>query len=91
SPVHYWVPSIAPSGMDFVTSDKYPAWKGHLLLGSLKFQYLNLCKMESNQVVSEEILIKGVGRLRNVKQAPDGFIYVAVEEPGKILKIVPVE
>ena len=82
-PVHYWVPSIAPSGMDFVTSDTYPGWKGHLLLGSLKFQYLNLCKLDGNQVVSEEILMKGVGRLRNVKQAPDGFIYVAVEEARK--------
>lgn len=89
SPVHYWVPSIAPSGMDFVKSDKYPSWNGHLLLGSLKFEYLNLCKLAGEQVVSEEILMKGVGRVRNVKQGPDGFVYVAVEGPGRIFRLVP--
>lgn len=89
SPVHYWVPSIAPSGMTFVSSDKYPEWKGHILLGSLKFQYLNLAKMDGNEVESEEILLKGIGRVRNVQEGPDGFIYVTVEEPGAVYRIAP--
>ncbi|MEM8895826.1 MAG: PQQ-dependent sugar dehydrogenase [Bacteroidota bacterium] len=88
-PFHYWVPSIAPCGMTFVTSDRYPGWQGHLLIGSLKFENVNLCKMGKDEVVSEEILMKGVGRVRNIKEGPDGFLYVALEEPGAIYKIVP--
>jgi glucose/arabinose dehydrogenase len=90
-PIHYWVPSIAPSGMDFVRGDRYPGWKGGLLVGSLKYEYLNLCKIDGDKVISEEILMKCIGRVRNIKQGPDGYIYVAVEEPGKIYKIIPVE
>jgi len=87
-PIHYWVPSIAPSGMAFVTSDKYPSWKGNLLVGSLKFQYLNRCVIKNNKVIKEEKLLKDLGRVRNVRQAPDGFIYVAIEHKG-IVRIVP--
>lgn len=87
-PIHYWVPSIAPSGMAFVTSDKYPDWKGNLLVGSLKFQYLDRCVLEGNKVIKEEKLLQDIGRVRNVRQAPDGFIYVAVEHKG-IIRIVP--
>lgn len=87
-PFHYWVPSIAPCGMDFVTSDKYPEWKGNLLVGSLKFQYLNRCTIENNEVVKEEKLLEGLGRVRCVREAPDGYIYVALENKG-IVKIVP--
>lgn len=87
-PLHYWVPSIAPSGMDFVTSDKYPQWKGNLLVGSLKFEYLNRCVVENNKVIEEEKLLEDMGRVRTILQAPDGFIYVAIEQLG-IVKIVP--
>lgn len=88
NPIHYWVPSIAPSGMAFVTSDKYPQWKGNVLVGSLKFQYLDRCVLEGNKVVEEEKLLEKLGRVRTVKQAPDGFIYVAIEHKG-IVRIVP--
>lgn len=87
-PIHHWTPSIAPSGMAFVTSDIYPNWKGHLLVGSLKFQYLNLCTLEGNKIVKEEKLIEGLGRVRSIRQGPDGFIYVGVENVG-IVKIIP--
>jgi glucose/arabinose dehydrogenase len=90
-PLHYWVPSIAPCGMVFVEGDHYPGWEGHLLVGSLKYEYLNLCKIEGRRVVSEEMLLKNIGRLRNVKQAPNGYIYVAVEEPGRIYRIIPID
>jgi glucose/arabinose dehydrogenase len=87
-PLFYWVPSIAPSGLAIVNSDKYPDWKGNILVGSLKFSYLERLIVENNEVVKREKLFEDIGRLRNVKQAPDGFIYIAVEGKG-IYKIVP--
>ncbi|MGB5819711.1 MAG: PQQ-dependent sugar dehydrogenase [Saonia sp.] len=87
-PIYYWVPSIAPSGMAFVTSDKYPEWKGSLLVGSLVFQYLERLELKDNKVTYREKLLADVGRVRDVKQGPDGFIYVAVEGKG-IYKLVP--
>lgn len=87
-PLHYWTPSIAPSGMAFITSDIYPGWKGNLLVGSLKFQYLNRCVIQNNQVVKQEQLISGLGRVRSVQQGPDGYIYAGVENVG-IVKILP--
>ncbi len=87
-PIHYWVPSIAPSGMAFITSDIYPDWKGNLLVGSLKFQYLNRCVLSNNKIIKEEKLIEGLGRVRSIKQGPDGYIYVGVENVG-VVKIIP--
>jgi len=89
APEWYWVPSIAPCGMDFVDGGRYPDWEGGLLVGSLRFKYLNLCKIENNKVVSEEKLLPDIGRLRNVKVGPDAYIYVAVEQPGRVIRIVP--
>jgi glucose/arabinose dehydrogenase len=88
-PVTYYVPSIAPCGMAFVTSDKYPGWENNLLIGSLRFKYLERCVVENDEIVEQERLLEGIGRVRNVKVGPDGYIYVAVEEPGKILKLIP--
>jgi glucose/arabinose dehydrogenase len=87
-PIYYWLPSIAPSGMTFVTGDRYPDWKGHLLVGSLKFQYLELVKLKGNKVIGRQKIATDIGRLRNVAQGPDGYIYMAVEGKG-ILKIIP--
>ncbi len=89
-PIHYWVPSIAPSGMVMVTSDKYPNWKGNLLVGSLVFQYLERLAMDGEKVVYREKLLEDIGRVRSVYQAPDGFIYIGVEGKG-VLKLVPSE
>ena len=87
-PLYYWVPSIAPSGMAFVTSSVYPQWKGSLLVGSLSFQYLERLEIKDNKVVSREKLLVDIGRVRNVVQGPDGYIYVAIEGTG-IVKLVP--
>jgi aldose sugar dehydrogenase len=87
-PIFYWLPSIAPSGMAFVTGDRYPNWKGHLVVGSLKFQYLELVKLRGNEVIERQKIATDIGRIRNVAQGPDGFIYIAVEGKG-ILKIIP--
>lgn len=87
-PLFHWTPSIAPSGMAFVTSDKYPDWKGSLLVGALKFAYLERLTLRDGEVAGREKLLEGIGRLRDVYQAPDGFIYVCVEGRG-VLKLNP--
>ncbi len=87
-PMHYWVPSIAPSGMAFVTSDVYPGLNNNLLVGSLKFEYLDRVVIENGKVVKEEKLLEGMGRVRTVRQGPDGYIYVSIEQKG-IVKLVP--
>jgi len=87
-PIHYWVPSIAPSGMTYVTSDKYKNWKGSLLVGSLAFQYLERLVMDGSKVTAREKLMNGLGRVRAIQQGPDGLIYVAVEGKG-IYKLIP--
>ena len=86
-PIHYWTPSIAPSGMAFIDSDKYGDWDGNLLVGSLKFQYLDLCTVKNNKIVKEERLLDGLGRVRCVEQGPDGYIYVGIENLG-IIKLI---
>ncbi len=86
-PLHYWTPSIAPSGMAFVTSEIYPDWKGNLLVGSLKFQYISRCVLENDKVIKEEKILEGIGRIRSIEQGNDGYIYAGVENVG-IVKIV---
>jgi glucose/arabinose dehydrogenase len=86
-PIHYWDPSIAPSGMAFITSDKYPGLKGNLLVGSLKFQYVDNCYLKDGKVVKEERLLDGLGRVRTIQQGPDGYIYVGIENLG-IVKMI---
>ncbi len=86
-PLHYWDPSIAPSGMAFISSDKYPGWNGDLLVGALKFEYLDKCTIENGKVTKEERLLDGLGRIRTVVQGPDGYIYVGVENLG-IVKLL---
>lgn len=87
-PLFYWVPSIAPSGMTFITSDIYPDWKGNLLIGSLKFEYIERLILKNDKVVKREKLLEGMGRVRNIRQGLDGYIYAALEGVG-IVKIVP--
>ena len=90
-PLHYWVPSIGPCGAAFVTGDRYPQWEGDLLVGSLRFEYLNRCQVEDNKITDEEVLMENLGRLRSVAMGPDGYIYVGVEEPGAIYRLAPID
>jgi glucose/arabinose dehydrogenase len=87
-PLHYWDPSIAPSGMAFVTSDRYPDWQGKLLVGSLKFQHLVLLDLDGTEITAEHKLLEGIGRMREVREAPDGYLYVGTDGAG-IHRIVP--
>ena len=80
-PVYYWLPSIAPSGMAWVT-DRYPAWAGDVLVGSLKFLYLERLDFEDGRVVGREKLFPNRGRVRSVERAVDGTIYVGIEYEG---------
>ena len=89
SPVTHWVPSIAPSGMVFITSDRYPTWRNNILIGSMKFQQLHRLELLDGKVASEEILLKGLGRIRAVEQGTDGYLYVAMETGGRIIRLVP--
>lgn len=89
APIIYWRPSIAPCGMAFVTSDKFKAWKGDLLVGSLKFMYLQHLVVRGNKVISREIIFEKIGRVRDIRQGPDGNIYVVLENSGQIVRISP--
>ncbi|SFC34945.1 PQQ-dependent sugar dehydrogenase [Pseudoalteromonas denitrificans] len=81
-PVWHWTPSIAPSGMAFVTSDKYPSLKGNMLVGSLKFGQVIMLKLDGDQVTNQEIVKEQLVRVRNIKQGPDGIIYIAIDGQG---------
>lgn len=87
-PLYYWLPSIAPSGFLYVTSDKYPELKGDLLVGSLKFQYLEHLSLDGKEVTAREKLLEGIGRVRDVFQSPEGDIYLSVEGKG-IVRLIP--
>ena len=86
-PIYYWVPSIAPCGMDFVSDSKYPELDGSLLVGSLKFKYVERLILKGNTIVGREKLLTDAGRMRNVVMGPDGFIYLGIEGAG-IARIV---
>lgn len=88
-PVHYWIPSIAPCGMTFTNQQVYPNWGNSVLSGSLRFRYLERCELKDDKVVKRETLLKDIGRVRNVVTGPDGMIYVAIENPGYIIRITP--
>jgi len=90
-PLHHWVPSIAPSGMAFLSSDRYgAAAKGNLFLGSLKFGYLDRIELAGGKVVREHRLLAGAGRIRDVRQGPDGLLYVLTDsDNGRLLRVLP--
>ena len=90
-PVFQWTPSIGPCGMTFVTGDRYPNWKNNILLGSLPLKHLERVVIENNRVIHREELLKGIGRVRNVIMGPDGYIYLAVETPGYIFRLMPAD
>ena len=94
-PLHYWVPSIAPSGMAFLTSERYGKdWVGNLFVGSLKFGYLNRIELSapfSGRVVREHKLLESLGeRIRDVRQGPDGLLYVLTDSAnGRLIRLLP--
>ncbi|MBC8270132.1 MAG: PQQ-dependent sugar dehydrogenase, partial [Rhodospirillaceae bacterium] len=102
-PVHFWVPSIATSGLMVYTGDKFPMWYGSIISGSLAGEQLARLHMSDDyrQVIVEETLAYGMGRLREVRQGPDGYIYAAISdgngagagdfEPTAIVRLQPID
>lgn len=92
-PFHYWDPSIAPSGLALYEGSLFADWRGDLLVGSLKFELLSRLDIENGAVVGEERLFEGAfGRIRDVRVAPDGAIWLATDEdPGAIWRITPAD
>lgn len=90
-PLWHWTPSIAPSGMTFYTGDLFPAWKGSLFNGALKFQLLSRLDIKDGRVVKEERLLQGLNeRIRDVRQGPDGALYLLTDNnAGRILRVAP--
>lgn len=87
-PFYYWVPSIAPSGFAIIDNADYGDWNGNYLVGSLKFQYLEMLTVNDTGVVKREKLVENIGRLRDVKISPKGIIHISVEGKG-IYTITP--
>ncbi|AUM00137.1 PQQ-dependent sugar dehydrogenase [Zoogloeaceae bacteirum Par-f-2] len=90
APLIQWTPSIAPSGMTFYTGDAFPAWRGSLFVGALRGSMLVRLTLDGNRVVGEEQLLRERGlRIRDVRQGPDGFLYLLDEREGRILRLEP--
>ncbi len=92
-PVHVWVPSIAPSGMAFVSASQFPQWQGDLLVGALRGQMLVRLTLSGEKVIKEERLLQGrLGRIRDVRMGPDGFVYLLTDDAqGALLRLEPVK
>jgi glucose/arabinose dehydrogenase len=92
-PIWHWTPSIAPSGMAFYTGDLFPAWKGSLFNGALKFELLSRLTLEGDAAVKEERMLQGLHeRIRDVRQGPDGALYLLTDNSrGRILRMAPAQ
>ncbi|MGJ8641427.1 MAG: PQQ-dependent sugar dehydrogenase [Opitutaceae bacterium] len=88
-PKHYWTPSIAVCGIDFYEGDAFPNWKNDLLVGGLASKELHLLEIEDGKVLNDEIILHDVGRIRDVASGPDGNVYLVLDKPGKIVRLVP--
>jgi glucose/arabinose dehydrogenase len=91
APVWHWTPSIAPSGMAFYTGTLFPGWNGSLVNGALKFELLSRLTLRGDSAVKEERLLQGLReRIRDVRQGPDGALYLLTDNAaGRILRVVP--
>ena len=90
-PLYQWTPSIAPSGMAFYTGDAFKEWRGNLFVGALKFQLLVRLELDGNKVTNEERLLeRQLGRIRDVRNGPDGFPYLLTDaDEGAIVRLLP--
>jgi glucose/arabinose dehydrogenase len=93
-PVRVWVPSIGISGMMFYTGDKFPQWRGNMFIGGMAGQQLSRLTLNARRIVNEETLVQGMGRIRDIRQGPDGFIYLVTDDrdgkPTPIYRLEPV-
>ena len=92
-PAYYWDPSIAPSGLALYLGDQFPGWQGDLLVGALKYQLVSRLRLgEAGRVASEEQFLRDtLGRVRDVREGPDGLVYLVTDEnPGGLYRLEPV-
>ena len=91
-PVVYWVPSIAPSGMTFYTGEKFPRWQGNLFVGALRGTHLRRLTLEGDRVIGQEILLSRLNeRIRDVRNGPDGYLYILTDSSdGHLIRLEPV-
>ena len=91
-PIVYWDPSIAPCGMTFYSGDRFPEWKGNLFVGALVQQHLRRLELQGDKVVVQEVLLKDMARIRDVRTGPDGYLYILTDERknGKVLRLEPI-
>jgi glucose/arabinose dehydrogenase len=87
-PVTHWTPSLAVCAIDFYVGDEFPGWRHDLFLSSLAAEELRRLELEDGKVVHQEVLFKGIGRVRDVVVGPDGYVYVSLE-PGRIARLAP--
>jgi len=90
-PVIQWTPSIAACGMAFADADRYPQWANDIFSGSLSFRYVVRSITNGNEVIKDEIMLREAGRVRSIETGPDGYLYIGVENPGYVVRLVPVE
>ena len=86
-PVFHWTPSIAVCGIAFYKGSQFPEWKNNLLATSLKYERLHRVELDGMNMVKDEIIFEAESRVRDVEVGPDGIIYVALEDPGRIVKL----
>ncbi len=90
-PVVHWTPSIAVCGIDFYEGTRFPRWTGNLLVTGLAQQEVRRLVIDGERVVSQEVIVKDIGRVRDVASGPDGAIYLALNQPDRIVRLVPAE
>jgi glucose/arabinose dehydrogenase len=92
-PQKHWIPSPALSGMAFYEGDRFPKWRGNVLLGALKTQALIRVRLEGERVIEDEIMLKGkLARIRDVRVGPDGLVYLLTDQPnGAIFRLEPAD
>ena len=92
-PLYYWVPSIAPSGMAVYDGGAFPQWRGNVFVGSLKFRLLVRLEIDGGKVVHEERMLQGeLGRIRDVRQGPDGLLYLLTDaDDGQLVRLRPAD
>jgi glucose/arabinose dehydrogenase len=91
-PVIHWTPSIAVCGIDFYEGAAFPKWTGNLFVTALAQQELRRVVIdENNEVTHQEVLMKDLARLRDVASGPDGTLYVVMNDPGRIVRLVPAD
>ena len=88
-PVHQWTPSPAMCGLVFANKKMFPKWEGNLLAGALKFQEVKRVVIKDNKYVEEEVIVKNLGRVRDVMTGPDGAIYVVLNGPDAVIRLTP--